>query len=77
MRRDPMTITAIAPTGMTSSSNAPVTLKMLDATGRILEVKTGLSANGTVRVAATYKPGIYFAELTQGNKKVRMKLLKQ
>lgn len=62
---------------MSSSSNAPVTLKMLDIAGKTLEVKTGLSPNGTVQVAGTYRPGIYFAELTQGDKKVRLKLLKQ
>jgi len=62
---------------MSSSSDARVTLKMLDITGRILDVKTGLSPNGTVQVAGTYRPGIYFAELIQGDKKVRLKLLKQ
>jgi hypothetical protein len=62
---------------MSSSSDAPVTLKMLDIAGRILEVKTGLSSNGTVQVAGTYRPGIYFAELVQGNKIIRLKLLKQ
>jgi hypothetical protein len=30
-----------------------------------------------VQVAGTYRPGIYFAELVQGGKKVRLKLLKQ
>jgi len=60
-----------------SSSDDRVTLKMLDLAGRILEVKTGLSPNGTVQVAGTYRPGIYFAELIQGDKKVRLKLLKQ
>ena len=62
---------------VTSSDDAPVTLKIFDVAGRLLEVKTGLSANGTVKVAASYKAGIYFAELIQGNKKVRLKLLKQ
>jgi hypothetical protein len=62
---------------MSSSSDVPVTLKMLDIAGRTLEVKTGLSPNGTVQVAGTYRPGIYFAELVQGGKKVRLKLLKQ
>ena len=63
--------------GISSSSDAPVTLKILDMAGKILEVKTGLSPNGTVQVAGTYRPGIYFAELIQGDKKVRLKLLKQ
>jgi secreted PhoX family phosphatase len=62
---------------MSSSSDAPVTLKMLDIAGKILEVRSGLSPNGIVQVAATYRPGIYFAELIQGDKKVRLKLLKQ
>ena len=62
---------------MSSSSDAPVTMRVLDIAGRILEVRTGLSPNGIVKVAGTYKAGIYFAELIQENKKVRLKLLKQ
>ena len=62
---------------ISSGSDAPVTLKMLDIAGRIVEVRTGLSPNGTVQIGANYRSGIYIAELVQGDKKVRLKLLKK
>jgi hypothetical protein len=62
---------------MSSSSDAPVTLKMLDIAGKILEVRTGLSPNGTMQIGGTFRSGIYIAELVQGDKKVRLKLLKK
>lgn len=59
-----------------SASNEPVQLRMIDAAGRTVEAKAGISANGSVSVGHNYRPGVYFAELLQGKQKVTMKLLK-
>ena len=60
-----------------SNSEATLSLKVLDITGRMVEVKTRLAANGTIHLGGTYPAGIYIAELTQDNKKIRFKLIKQ
>jgi len=60
-----------------SNSDAPVSLKIVDVAGRILELRERLSANATIQIGGAYRAGIYFVEATQGDKKVRLKLLKQ
>ena len=44
--------------------------------GRVVEVRKGLSANGTLTLGASYRPGIYIAEVLQGKEKVVLKLMK-
>jgi hypothetical protein len=60
-----------------SFSSAPLTLSVRDASGRLIERKAGLSANTTLQLGLNYRPGVYYAELVQGNEKVVVKLLKQ
>jgi uncharacterized repeat protein (TIGR03803 family) len=59
-----------------SNNNSPMTLKVTDATGRTIEIKSNLSANGSVRLGDNYRPGLYFTEVVQGNKHVMVKLIK-
>ncbi len=62
----------------TSSGNAnTLSIKVTDATGRVVETKLNVAANGTIRIGDKLPAGIYFAEVTQGNQKQIIKLLKQ
>jgi hypothetical protein len=59
-----------------SSSLEPVDLKVIDATGRVVETKRKLPSSGTFRVGDSYRPGIYFVELIQGRERRTLKLIK-
>ena len=62
---------------MTSSANnAALTIRVTDISGRVVETRTGIAPNGTIQLGADFHPGVYFAEIVQGNSKVRIKLLK-
>jgi hypothetical protein len=62
---------------MTSSANsAPLSIRVTDISGRVVEIRTGIAPNGAIQLGADFHPGIYFAEIVQGNSKVRVKLLK-
>lgn len=62
---------------MTNSSNsAALTIRITDISGRVVETRTGIAPNGAILVGADFHPGVYFAEIVQGNNKVRIKLLK-
>jgi hypothetical protein len=54
----------------------PVTIRILDAAGRIIETRRGISANSTIRLGSNYRPGIYFAEIVQGGQKQVVPLVK-
>jgi hypothetical protein len=60
-----------------SSSDKAVSLRMVDAVGRVVEGKGGIAANSTVLVGQQYRPGVYFAQVMQGGKMVTLKLIKQ
>jgi hypothetical protein len=59
-----------------SSSVEPIQLKVSDAVGRVIENKAGLSASSSLRTGHNFQPGIYYAELIQGNRRVLVKLVK-
>jgi hypothetical protein len=62
----------------TNSSNIePLKIIITDLLGRKLESKAGIQPNGYLQFGEKYAGGIYLAEVTQGNKKVVIKLLKQ
>jgi hypothetical protein len=60
-----------------SGSDETIRITVADVTGRIIDGKAGLPANGTHRVGQSLRPGVYFAEVMQGSKVVRLKLVKQ
>jgi hypothetical protein len=61
-----------------NSSNAtPVFVKVVDAMGRTVETKTGTGINQTIRVGENNTPGVFFAEIMQGNERVVIQLIKQ
>jgi hypothetical protein len=59
-----------------SKSNRPVQLRVVDALGRMIEVKQGIAANGTIPIGHQYRPGVYYAEVLQNGKKATVKLVK-
>jgi hypothetical protein len=57
--------------------NEAVSIRITDVLGRLVEVHKGLSAKGTFTLGASYRPGLYLAEVLQGKEKVVLKLIKQ
>jgi hypothetical protein len=47
----------------------------MDISGRIIEVKN-VTANQTIRIGDSYRAGMYFAELMQGEERKIVKLVK-
>jgi hypothetical protein len=60
-----------------STSTEMITIRITDISGRIVETRTQVVPNSTIQVGGSLLPGIYFAEVTQGDSKERIKLLKQ
>ncbi len=58
-------------------NSEPVSVRVTDMLGRLVEVRKGLSANGTFTLGSSYRPGVYIAEVMQGKEKVVLKLIKQ
>jgi uncharacterized delta-60 repeat protein len=60
-----------------SNSDKAVSLRMVDAVGRVVEGKGGIAANSSLRIGHSYRPGVYYAQVMQGSKMVTLKLIKQ
>ena len=50
-------------------------LRVIDISGKIIETKN-VTSNQTIRIGDNYRAGIYFAEITQGNERKIVKLVK-
>lgn len=59
-----------------SKYNAPVQMRITDATGRPVESRAHLGANTTIQVGANFMSGTYYAEFTQGNQRKVLQLIK-
>ncbi len=57
-------------------SGIPVSLKITDITGRVVEARSKLTVNSSIQVGGNYLPGIYFAEMTQGAQHSIIQLIK-
>jgi hypothetical protein len=62
---------------VSENSSQRIQLRVMDITGRTVQVLDGLSAGQTIRVGATYRPGMYIIEMIQGDRHKQLKLLKQ
>jgi hypothetical protein len=60
-----------------SGNSLPVSITVTDAIGRLLEKREGINANGFTTLGSSYRPGIYFLEVNQGNTRKTLKLIKQ
>lgn len=59
-----------------SKYDAPVNMRVMDALGRIIDIKAKLGSNATVEIGHNYNTGSYFAEFIQGNRRKVVQLLK-
>lgn len=59
-----------------STSRKPLSILVTDNTGRTIESRTGLSANGVLTLGAGYRPGIYYLQVKQGNIQQTVKLIR-
>jgi hypothetical protein len=57
-------------------NTAPISFKVVDQLGRIIEVRKNVNANSSLKIGDGYKPGMYFVEILQGNEKANIKLMK-
>jgi hypothetical protein len=53
-----------------------INVKVIDLSGRILEQRSNLTGDQTLRIGENLKPGIYFIQLQQGGDIKLIKLLK-
>ncbi len=53
-----------------------MTLRVLDLSGRLLQVKTGITTNSTLQIGQNLAVGSYVLELIQGNNKAEQKVIK-
>jgi len=61
---------------ISAKTEAPVQLRIIDATGRAVESRNNLNANSTVQVGHRLNPGTYYAELVQGRERKVVQLIK-
>jgi uncharacterized lipoprotein YddW (UPF0748 family) len=62
---------------VSSASEAPLSIRVMDNLGRIVETVKASGAASTIRIGARYLPGLYFVEVVQGAEKKMIKLVKQ
>ena len=55
----------------------PVTIRVTDISGRLIEQRTKQVVNQVITIGATYKPGLYYIEVWQGTNKKQLKMVKQ
>ncbi len=60
----------------TGDFNEKISLRIYDLSGRIVEEKSGLSPGKFMTAGAALRPGMYIAEVRQGEKVQRIKLVK-
>ncbi|HKC36041.1 MAG TPA: T9SS type A sorting domain-containing protein, partial [Chitinophagaceae bacterium] len=54
-----------------------ISVRLIDITGRVLEIRNNISGSQTLRIGSNLKSGLYVAEIRQGNLTKQIKLLKQ
>jgi hypothetical protein len=59
-----------------SRNDAPLTLRVVDASGRVVDARTKVGANSTIQIGHNYNSGNYFAEIVQGTKRKVVQLIK-
>jgi len=54
-----------------------ISIRVLDAVGRVLTIRSNVAPNSTVLIGQNYRPGIYYLEAFQGKQKLTIRLVKQ
>ena len=60
-----------------SNSDEKITVRIMDASGRIVDQLKGVNANSSLLLGNKYEAGIYVAEVLQGLQRKMVKLVKQ
>ena len=60
-----------------SNETDVVSIKVFDATGRLIETRRSVNLNETFQMGERYRPGTYLMEVVQGREKKTVKLIKQ
>lgn len=59
-----------------SNTNQPLQIKVFNALGAVVEVKSNATINTSVQFGQNYRPCMYYAEVVYGKQKVTVKLIK-
>ncbi|MDE3251261.1 MAG: HYR domain-containing protein [Bacteroidota bacterium] len=59
-----------------SKYSTPVNMRVMDASGRVVDAKSKIGSNSTIQIGHNYISGTYFAEMIQGNKRKVVQLIK-
>jgi hypothetical protein len=60
-----------------TTSTQPIALTVTDVLGRIVERRNNITANTAMQIGNQLQAGVYIIEVTQGNQKSKLKLVKQ
>ena len=61
---------------LTGTDGAAIQLKVYDLQGRVVESRPSLQANQSLRLGATYRPGVYLVQVIQGSQHQTIRLVK-
>jgi hypothetical protein len=61
---------------ITGTDKAPVSIEIVDMLGRVIEKSQRLTANTVLRVGESWKGGVYFARVIQGDHEKFIKMIK-
>lgn len=61
---------------VSSSSAVPVDIRLIDATGRVVEQVQNIATTSTLTMGRNLRPGTYYLEGVQGKERQSVKLLK-
>ena len=61
---------------ITSNDANPVTVRVHDLFGRLIEIHEKISSTGILRLGQGWRGGTYFAEVIQGDQRKVVKLIK-
>lgn len=59
-----------------SKSEKLLSVRVMDAAGRVVERRTGLAANGRLELGGSYSPGVYYIQVSQGARQQTIRLVK-
>jgi hypothetical protein len=59
------------------SESHPVSIRVFDVLGRVVEERSNMSANASFTIGHRYRPGVYYVEAVQGGERRRLTLIKR
>ncbi len=55
----------------------PVDMRVMDASGRVVDAKSKIGANSTIQIGNNYSNGTYSVVMTQGTRRIVVQLIKE